>query len=103
MPEPVLAALRNGSILLESRLEAFRPFVVEVVRSRRRVSNKRIEVFLAAGYTREHALEVVFAVTMKTVEQFTNMAEIPMDPQFLPQAWSDTQYQSASTKGPTRN
>lgn len=96
MPEPVLAALRSGSILPESRLEALRSFVVEVVRSRGRVSNKRIEVFLAAGYTRENVLEVVFAVTMKTLSNYANhMAETPVDPQFLPQAWSGTQTQTA--------
>ena len=70
--------------------------MVEVVRSRGRVSNQRIEVFLAAGYTRENVLEVVFAVTMKTLSNYANhLAETPVDPQFLPRAWIGTQTQTA--------
>jgi alkylhydroperoxidase family enzyme len=60
------------------------------------VSDRRIEVFLASGYTRENVLEVVFAVTMKTLSNYANhMAETPVDRQFLPQAWSGTQTQTA--------
>ena len=95
IPKPVLTALRSGSALADSKLEALRSFVVEVVRSRGRVSDRRIEEFLAAGYTRQNVLEVVFAVAMKTLSNYANhMAETPMDTQFLRQAWSSTQSQS---------
>src|SRR5258707_967133 len=80
MPNSVLTALRGGSTLPESKLEALRSFVVEVVRSHGRVSDKRIEEFLAAGYTRQNVLEVVFAVAMKTLSNYANhMTETPID------------------------
>ena len=72
MPANVLAALRNGSPIPDSKLEALRSFVAEVIRSRGRVSDRRIDEFLTAGYTRENVLEAVFAVAMKTLSNYTN-------------------------------
>jgi alkylhydroperoxidase family enzyme len=95
MPEPVLTALRSGGNLPDPKLEALRSFVVDVVRSRGRVSDKRIEEFLSAGYSRQNVLEVVFAVAMKTLSNYVNhMAETPVDVQFAPQVWG-LQLQSA--------
>jgi AhpD family alkylhydroperoxidase len=96
MRQPVLRALRSGSTIPDAKLEALRSFVTEVVRSRGRVCDRRIEEFLAAGYTQQNVLEVVFAVAMKTLSNYANhIAEIPVDTQFLPQAWS-TQSSSAA-------
>jgi AhpD family alkylhydroperoxidase len=88
MPAPVLSALRGGSVLPDKKLEALRSFVIEVVRSRGRVSDDRIEEFLAAGYSAQSVLEVVFGVAMKTLSNYVNhMAEIPVDRQFSRQLW----------------
>jgi uncharacterized peroxidase-related enzyme len=88
VPKAVLAALRCGSALPESKLEALRSFVVDVVRSRGRVPDKRIEEFLAAGYTRQSVLEVVFAVAMKTLSNYANhITETPIDAAFRQQVW----------------
>jgi AhpD family alkylhydroperoxidase len=95
MPEPILTALRSGGNLPDPKLEALRSFVVDVVRSRGRVSDKRIEEFLSAEYSRQNVLEVVFAVAMKTLSNYVNhMAETPVDTQFMPQIWGQ-QLQSA--------
>jgi AhpD family alkylhydroperoxidase len=59
VPKPILTALLCGSTLPESKLEALRSFMVEVIRSRGLVSDKGIEDFLAAGYARQNVLEVV--------------------------------------------
>jgi AhpD family alkylhydroperoxidase len=88
MPATVLAALRDGSTIPDSKLEALRFFVVEVVRSRGRVSDRRIDEFLRAGYTRENVLEAVFAVAMKTLSNYTNhITETPVDTEFAEQIW----------------
>jgi uncharacterized peroxidase-related enzyme len=95
MPETILKALRNGVNLPDPKLEALRSFVVEVVRSRGRVSDERIDEFLSAGYRRQNVLEVVFAVAMKTLSNYVNnMAETPVDAQFMQQVWG-LQFQSA--------
>jgi AhpD family alkylhydroperoxidase len=88
MPAPILAALRSGTVLPGKKLEALRSFVIEVVRSRGRVSDERIEEFLAAGYSAQSVLEVVFGVAMKTLSNYVNhMAETPVDRQFSRQMW----------------
>src|ERR1700692_594161 len=88
MPARVLAALRDGTVLPDKKLEALRSFVVEVVRLRGRVSDERIEEFLAAGYSAQSVLEVVFGVAMKTLSNYVNhMAETPVDRQFSRQVW----------------
>jgi len=51
MPALVLAALRGGTMLPDEKLEALRSFVIEVVRSRGRVSDERMKSSLAAGYS----------------------------------------------------
>jgi AhpD family alkylhydroperoxidase len=88
MPALVLAALRSGTVLPDQKLEALRSFVIEVVRSRGRVSDERIEEFLAAGYSAQSVLEVVFGVAMKTLSNYANhIAETPVDAQFYRQIW----------------
>jgi AhpD family alkylhydroperoxidase len=88
MPALVLAALRGGTVLPDKKLEALRSFVIDVVRSRGRVSDERIEEFLAAGYSAQSVLEVVFGVAMKTLSNYVNhMAETPVDRQFSRQMW----------------
>ena len=95
MPEDILKALRGGVNLPDPKLEALRSFAVDVVRSRGRVSDKRIEEFLSAGYRRQNVLEVVFAVAMKTLSNYVNnMAETPVDAQFMQYVW-ELQFQSA--------
>lgn len=92
MPKSVLKALRSGMTLPDVKLEALRCFVIDVVRFRGRVSDRRIEEFLDAGYSRQNVLEVVFAVAMKTLSNYANhIAETPVDKQFLSQLWVGAQ------------
>jgi uncharacterized peroxidase-related enzyme len=96
MSKDVLKALRSGNTLPNTKLEALRSFVVDVVRSRGRVSDHRIEEFLKAGYSRQNVLEVVFGVAMKTLSNYANhIAKTPVDTQFLSQAWETTHSSSA--------
>lgn len=89
MPAPVLAALRSGSTVPDARLEALRSFVSDVVGTRGRVSDGRIQEFLDAGFTRQNVLEVVFGAAMKTLSNYTNhIAETPVDAAFAAQTWS---------------
>lgn len=88
MPPGVLNALRQGGVVPDAKLEALRSFTSELVNQRGRVSDQRIQEFLDAGYTRQNVLEVVFAVAMKTLSNYTNhLAETPVDSAFAAQAW----------------
>lgn len=89
MPADVLDGLRTGKQLADARLEALRSFTSEMVNSRGRVSDDRIQRFLDAGYTRQNVLEVVFATAMKTLSNYTDhISETPVDSAFASRAWA---------------
>jgi AhpD family alkylhydroperoxidase len=75
----------------DARLEALRLFASDVVSTRGRVSDSRIQQFLDAGFTRQNVLEVVFGAAMKSLSNYTNhIAETPVDKQFAPHSWEAT-------------
>lgn len=72
--------LRKGYRLADAKHEALRAFAVEVYQSKGRVSDESLEAFLAAGYTRRHALDVVAGVGAKVMSNLTNqLAQTPLD------------------------
>lgn len=88
VPQDVVNAIRNDEPIDDPKLEALRTYTREVVERRGWPSAGAVERFEAAGYTSEHALEVVLGVGMKTLSNYTNhIAKTPLDPQFAPAAW----------------
>lgn len=88
MPPPVLEALRKGSVVPDAKLEALRSFTAELVNKRGHVPDQRVQEFLEAGYTRQNVLEVIFAIAMKTLSNYTNhLADTPVDKAFSEQIW----------------
>jgi uncharacterized peroxidase-related enzyme len=84
----VLAALRAGTGLPDTRLEALRQFAAELVHSRGHVSAGQVDCFRAAGFTAEQALETATQVAYTTLANLiANMAATPVDGAFAGQAW----------------
>lgn len=84
----VVEALRAGTALEDSKLEALRTFTAAVVRERG-FANDAVPAFLEAGYTQAHVLEVILGVAMKTVSNYTNhLAQTPLDEAFSRRAWT---------------
>jgi len=71
LSEECIDALRENRQLPDPRLEVLAQFTRDVVRERGRLDNGDLNVFLAAGYSMEQALDVVLGVALKT---FTNYA-----------------------------
>ncbi|MGP3912947.1 carboxymuconolactone decarboxylase family protein [Nonomuraea sp. 10N515B] len=89
VPEQVVAALRAGKTLDDTRLEAARRLTQAMVAQRGWVNDTEIEAFLAAGYTRRHVLDIVLGIGMKTLSNYTNhIAHTPLDPAWQDQEWS---------------
>ncbi len=89
MPEDVIAALRDGRPIDDARLEALRRFAETLVEKRGWADEDDVQAFLAAGLTRQKALEVVLAVAFKTLSNYTNhLVDTPLDAAFAPRAWS---------------
>lgn len=81
----VVSALRNGSTLPDAKLEALRSFTLALVRQRGWAEPAQLEAFLAAGYTRAAALEVVTGIGLKILSNYADhLIHTPVDAPFAP-------------------
>lgn len=88
LPADVIASLRENRPINDAKLESFRKFVQTVTDKRGNVSESEIADFLEAGYTKRNILEVILAIGMKTLSNYTNhIAETPLDNAFEPAKW----------------
>lgn len=89
MPKTWLQALRDGQPLPDARAEALRRFTRVLLQQRGEASDAEWAAFLAAGYQPVQALEVVLALSLKTLSNFSSrMAALPLDTGHQPWAWS---------------
>jgi AhpD family alkylhydroperoxidase len=80
MDPAVIEALRAGTPLPDTRLEALHHFATLVVRNRGWVSEADVDTFLLAGFTRRNVLEVVLGVATKVMSNYTNhIVHTPLD------------------------
>lgn len=87
--DDVIEALREGREVPDDRLRALSTFTRAVVRERGWVGDEEIERFLGAGFEKEQILEVVLAVAMKTLSNYTNhIAGTPLDGPLQDFAWT---------------
>lgn len=84
-----IQALRTGTPLSNSKLQALRQFTQRMIQSRGWVEEREIEAFLAAGYTQQQVLEVILGIAIKIMHNYTNhIATTPFDKPFQPYVWS---------------
>ncbi|CAE6798471.1 carboxymuconolactone decarboxylase family protein [Nitrospira defluvii] len=89
MPEAVLTALREQRSLSDRKLNALRLLVVSVLHHRGWVPEEDLNQFTGAGYAKQHLLDVLTIVALKTLSNYVNhIAHTPLDSQFAAQAWT---------------
>lgn len=99
LSESTVEALRGGEEVDDPKLEALRGFTVSMVEERGWLDPEELQTFLEAGYTKEQALEVITAVAMKTISNYTNhLAETPVDEQFAGHRW-DPEAETVEVRG----
>jgi AhpD family alkylhydroperoxidase len=88
LPE-VIEALRGASALRGAeRLEAIRVFTLRVLDTAGDVGDDALRAFLASGYTRQNALEVVLGIGTYTMSTLANrLTDAPLDDQLSAFAW----------------
>ena len=78
--ESDLIALPAGLPLGDTKLEALSTFTRQMVRERGKVSERMLDNFTEAGCTSQQVLEVILAVAIKTMSNYTNAtARVPLD------------------------
>jgi len=86
----VTDAIRNGTPIGDARPAALAAFTSEMVETRGLPSRAAAEVFLAAGFSERHMLEIVLAMAVKTISNISNhLFHTPLDPVFSARRWVD--------------
>ncbi len=93
----VIDAIRNDLPISDSRLEALRKFVTTAIEQRGWVSDADTSAFFAQGYSKEQVLEVILAISYKTLSNYVNhIVDTPLDDAFAPAAWAPAEQRLAS-------
>lgn len=84
-----IEALRENAPLADPRLEALRRFAARVTETRGELDAAEVESFRAAGFTNAQILEVILAVSVKTISNYVNhIAKTPLDGFMAKTAWT---------------
>jgi len=90
VPAEVTDALRDGKPLPDARLDALSTFTAAFVESRGLPTAAQVDAFLAAGFSETDILQVLLAVAVKTISNYTNhLFHTPIDEAFAHRAWAD--------------
>ncbi|WP_042882816.1 carboxymuconolactone decarboxylase family protein [Cupriavidus necator] len=93
MDADTIGALRGGKTLPDKKLEALHRFATTVVQQRGAATEKDVQDFLSAGYTRRNALEVVLGVATKVLSNYTNhIVQTPLDPFMKGNEWTKPEH-----------
>lgn len=88
VPADVIKALRAGEPVADTRLEALRGYAISLMRNRGTPAREAKQAFLDAGYSPRQALEILLAISMKTLANYANnLAHTPLDEAFQETAW----------------
>jgi alkylhydroperoxidase family enzyme len=90
VPPPVTEAIREGQTIPDTKLAALSTFTDTLLRSRGLPSKADVEVFLNAGYEERHVLEIILAIAVKTLSNYSNhLFHTPLDKMFASREWTN--------------
>lgn len=88
VPTAVTDAIRDGRSVPDAKLRAVSEFTRALLAKRGWLDRADVDSFLAAGYTERHILEVILAVAVKTLSNWSNhVFETPVDEIFAARKW----------------
>lgn len=89
VPPAALEAVRAGVPQADARLQALVSFTEVMLRSRGLPRRVDVEAFLKAGYTERNILEILLAISVKTISNYSNhLFHTPVDDMFSAYTWS---------------
>lgn len=90
VPAEVTDAIRDGRPIEDHKLEALRQFAHVMAESRGNPTSVQAKTFLDAGYSEEHILGIILAISAKVISNYSNhIFHTELDPAFVGRAWSE--------------
>jgi alkylhydroperoxidase family enzyme len=81
-------AIRDGRLPRDSKLAALSALARTMIEMRGRLEDQDVDRFIAAGFGKDHALEVVAIVAASTITNYTgSITKTPLEAQFQEHAW----------------
>ena len=91
VPEDVTNAIRAGEDIADVKLQALSAYTKELFTTRGRPSTEATEEFLAAGYSQRQVLEIILALAVKTLSNYSNhVFGTEVDKMFESRKWEST-------------
>lgn len=88
VPTEITEALRDGRTLPDARLDALAKFTTAMVESRGLPTAAELESFLAEGFAETDVLQVLLAIAVKTISNYSNhLFHTDVDAAFAGQIW----------------
>jgi uncharacterized peroxidase-related enzyme len=88
VPAAVLSALRSGLPLPDAKLQALSVFTRAMVASRGKPARQDLQAFLAAGFSERQVLEIILAIAVKTISNYSNhVFHTEVDSVFVAYRW----------------
>ena len=88
VPSAVIEAIRVGHAIPERKLAALSAFTDVLLTKRGLPSKAEVEAFLAAGYAERQILELILAIAVKTLSNYSNhLFHTALDPAFVSREW----------------
>lgn len=72
VPEDVIQAIASGKSIPDEKLKALNQFVVHYLNSKGWIDPVEVQKFLDAGYPEEAILEIILAISVKTISNYSN-------------------------------
>jgi len=72
VPEQVIDIARKAGDYADPKLQALKDFTLKMVEKRGRLEPSEVDAFIAAGFTKRHVIDVVLAISHKTLSNYTN-------------------------------
>jgi len=84
IPTEIVNAVYYKQALKDEKLEALRTFTHAVLEAQGWVNQKSLSAFYQSGYNQQHVLEMILAISFKTLSNFINhINDTPIDKEFL--------------------
>ena len=88
VPADVTESIRNHAPIDDPKLQVLHDFVVTMLNKRGAPSRSEVEDFLAAGYTEQQVLELIVAIAVKTLSNYSNhLFHTELDAVFADYRW----------------